>query len=177
MGAGPVPLPRADEQAHLDAGVVTRLGHVAQLGGAQQHRAAALRYPVDRDALGLGGAEHRVKHARALHAGDLDAERRAVWEGPWLAGMPRLAWVRWLAQAKVAEQSVDPPHRAVLPSLSPCACPIVRAPLSGLHCPGFIVSAPLSGQGAPEDSGNIRPPALSIAGPLDRDHHEEPAGG
>ena len=47
---------------------------------AQQHRAAALGDPVDRDALGLGRPQHVVEHARTLDARDLDAERGAVRE-------------------------------------------------------------------------------------------------
>jgi hypothetical protein len=98
----PVPLPRPDEQAHLDAGLQAGLGHITQFGGPQQHRAAALGDPVDRDALGLGGPQHRLQHPRPLHAGDLDAEGGAVGE--------RGVVVR-AGDAKPAEHVLHPAHR------------------------------------------------------------------
>jgi hypothetical protein len=77
------------------------LGHVAQFGGSHQHGAAALGDPVDRDALGLGGAQHGLEHLWPFDAGDLDAERGAVGEGRWLPA----------GDAQPVQHVRDPAHR------------------------------------------------------------------
>src|SRR5580704_6895513 len=101
VGADAVPLPGPDEQADLHARVQPGLGHVAQLAGPQQHRAAALGDPVDRDPLGLGGPQHRVEHPRTLDARDLDPERGPVREA-------RLAIPA--GDSEAVEYIPDPPH-------------------------------------------------------------------
>src|SRR5262252_5027223 len=71
---------RAHEQRNFEPVVSGDRGHLGELGGGQQHGAAALRDAVDRDATSGRLGDHGPEHCRPLDARDLDPEVRPVGE-------------------------------------------------------------------------------------------------